>query len=59
MNARPAIYTQRKTTIERGQIVRTVEKLPVNILAIAHPWAMVRRPRAHPFVCHVRDLSEA
>lgn len=28
----------------------------VVLLAVAKCWAMVRRPRAMPYVCHVKEL---
>lgn len=41
-----------------GKWTYVTEYRDVSLLAVAGIWAMVRRPRAVPYVCQTKDLSE-
>ena len=51
------IYHQSNTVIREGKIVQEISKIEVRVMAIAEGYAMVRRKRAMPFVCNVKDLE--
>jgi hypothetical protein len=38
--------------------VRETERRQVRILAVAEGYAMVRRPRAVPYVCPIKELTQ-
>ena len=40
-----------------GEWTYETQRFPVRVMAVAEGYAMVRRPRAMPFVCHIKDLS--
>lgn len=51
-----AIYQRMDRAMVVGKWVRTVEPIPVRVLARAEGYAMVRLPGAMPFVVSEHDL---
>jgi hypothetical protein len=39
-----------------GKWISETEDRDVILMAIVNTWAMVRRPRCVPYVCHIKEL---
>lgn len=55
-----AILTRKRRAVVAGMFeTMMAEESEVRVLAIAEGYAMVRRKRAMPFVCQVKELTES
>ena len=52
-----AIYNKTNIVVREGKFAQEVCKIEVRVIAIAEGYAMVRRKRAMPFVCSVKELE--
>ncbi len=55
VNAR-VIHSAATPVVINGQWATETELRDVRLLSVVQCWAMVRRPKAMPYVCHIDEL---